>query len=154
MGLQKYSNKITFWFHLKLLPMLQDIIETVNPRFYTELNQYGQLRKQTDCSIVSWSLHPVELEFPVTSRYKGTCCACRPRNWSFETGKHTLQVCRETRNMTVVATRQPATSGLGLLLLYSLAHFVQLTCWPLVPTSSTDVIYVLEVKVFVPLPLF
>lgn len=79
--------------------MIQDTIQNVKSRFYTVINMVNYGSKQ---GTVTWSLHPVELEFPVTPRRKGTCCASCLRNWSLETGKHTLQVCRETRNMTVV----------------------------------------------------
>lgn len=74
--------------------------------------------------------------------------------WNWKTHPPGLQGNQKYDCSSHAPTRQPATSGLGLLLSYSLVHFVQLTCWPLVPTSSTDVLYVLEVNVFMLLPLF
>lgn len=122
----EFRDKKIVWnfeFILKL-SMIQDTIQTVKSRFYTviNINNYGS--KQ---GTVTWSLHPVELEFPVTSRRKGTCCVCCLRNWSLETGKHPpgLQGNQKYDCSSPVATRRPATSGLGLLS-YSLQWT---TCW-------------------------
>lgn len=136
--------------------MLQDIIETVNPRFYTVTNMVNYGSKQIvqyRVMVTTSSGTRISSKFS-PQRHVLRVPSSKLEFWNWKTHPPGLQGNQKYDCSSHAPTRQPATSGLGLLLSYSLAHFVQLTCWSLVPISSTDVLYFLEVNVFVRLPLF